>query len=111
MLRNNRDGTFTDVAQIAGVARTDWSWSALIADLDLDGRKDIFVTNGLTKDITSQDYIAYLSSDETMKSVTNGGKSAADYTKLTAAMSATRMSHPSMLTPRGAGPYVAAYHT
>ena len=91
--RNNRDGTFTDVGQIAGVARTDWSWSALIADLDLDGRKDIFVTNGLTKDITSQDYIAYLSSDETMKSVTNGGKSAADYTKLTAAMSATRIAN------------------
>ncbi len=89
--RNNGDGTFTDVGQMAGVARTDWSWSALIADLDLDGNKDIFVTNGLTKDITSQDYIAYLSSDETMKSVTNGGKSAADYTKLTAAMSATRI--------------------
>jgi len=91
--RNNGDGTFTDVGQMAGVARTDWSWSALIADLDLDGNKDIFVTNGLTKDITSQDYIAYLSSDETMKSVTNGGKSAADYTKLTAAMSATRIAN------------------
>ena len=65
--RNNRDGTFTDVAQMAGVARTDWSWSALIADLDLDGLKDIFVTNGLAKDITSQDYIAYLANDETMK--------------------------------------------
>jgi hypothetical protein len=52
--RNNRNGTFTDVGQMAGVARTDWSWSALIADLDLDGRKDIFVTNGLVKDVTSQ---------------------------------------------------------
>ncbi len=91
--RNNRDGTFTDVGQMAGVARTDWSWSALIADLDLDGRKDIFVTNGLTKDITSQDYIAYLSNDATMQSATNGGKSSADFTKLTAAMSATRIAN------------------
>jgi hypothetical protein len=39
--RNNGNGTFSDVGQMAGVARTDWSWGALIADLDLDGRKDI----------------------------------------------------------------------
>src|SRR4029077_6100845 len=71
--RNNRNGTFSDVGQIAGVSRTDWSWSALIADLDLDGRKDIFVTNGIARDITSQDFIAYLASDETMKSATSGG--------------------------------------
>ncbi len=50
--RNNRDGTFSDVGEMAGVARTDWSWSALIADFDLDGYKDIFVTNGLARDVT-----------------------------------------------------------
>ncbi|MEO8336696.1 MAG: VCBS repeat-containing protein [bacterium] len=91
--RNNRDGTFTDMAWMSGVARTDWSWSALIADLDLDGNKDIFVANGLAKDITSQDFIAYLANDETMKSVTNGGKSKADFLKLTKAMSTTRLSN------------------
>lgn len=91
--RNNRDGTFTDVAWMAGVARTDWSWSALIADLDLDGNKDIFVANGLAKDITSQDFIAYLANDETMKSVTSGGKTKADFLKLTKAMSTTRISN------------------
>ena len=89
--RNNRDGTFTDVAWMAGVARTDWSWSALITDLDLDGNKDIFVTNGLTKDITSQDYIAYLANDETMKSVTSGGRSSVDFQRLTTAMTSTRI--------------------
>jgi hypothetical protein len=87
--RNNRDGTFTDVGQMANVARTDWSWSALIADLDLDGLKDIFVTNGLAKDITSQDYVAYLANDETMKAVTNGGTNKVDFQRLTAAMSST----------------------
>ena len=91
--RNNHDGTFTDVAWMAGVARTDWSWSTLIADLDLDGNKDIFVSNGLAKDITSQDFIAYLASDETMKSVTSGGKTKADFLKLTKAMSTTRLSN------------------
>jgi enediyne biosynthesis protein E4 len=86
---NNRDGTFSDVAQLAGVARTDWSWSALIADLDLDGNKDIFVTNGLTKDITSQDYVAFLANEETMKSVTDNGRSKVDFVKLTKAMGST----------------------
>ncbi len=91
--RNNGDGTFTDVGQMAGVARTDWSWSALITDLDLDGLKDIFVTNGLAKDITSQDYVAYLANDETMKSVTNDGSSKVDFQRLTDAMSSTPISN------------------
>ncbi len=86
---NNGDGTFTDVGQIAGVARTDWSWSALIADLDLDGRKDIFVTNGLAKDVTSQDYIAFLANDETMKDATQGGRARVDFSRLTKAMTTT----------------------
>ena len=87
--RNNGDGTFSDVGQLAGVARTDWSWSALIADLDLDGFKDIYVTNGLAKDVTSQDYIAFLASNSTMASATKGGK--VDFTGLIAAMSSTKL--------------------
>src|SRR5256714_14838479 len=67
---NNGNGTFSDVGQLAGVARTDWSWSALIADYDLDGRKDIFVTNGLARDVTSQDYVAFLGNTATMSSAT-----------------------------------------
>ncbi|MDB4877987.1 MAG: ASPIC/UnbV domain protein [Gemmatimonadetes bacterium] len=91
--RNNRDGTFSDVAWMGGVARTDWSWSALIADFDLDGNKDIFVSNGLAKDITSQDYIAFLANEETMKSVTNGGRSKVDFGRLTKALTSTRISN------------------
>jgi hypothetical protein len=87
--RNNGDGTFTDVGQMAGVARTDWSWSALIADFDLDGLKDIYVTNGLAKDITSQDYIAFLANTETMQAVTDEGRSRADFLRLTEAMTTT----------------------
>jgi hypothetical protein len=87
--RNNQDGTFSDVAELAGVARTDWSWSALIADLDLDGRKDIFVTNGLAKDVTSQDYIAFLADAATMKAATNAGRGRVDFGRLTKAMTST----------------------
>jgi len=86
---NNANGTFSDVGELAGVARTDWSWSALIADLDLDGYKDIFVTNGLAKDVTSQDYIAFLGSDRTMTAVRKGNR--VDYKQLTDAMSESKL--------------------
>ncbi|MEO8623536.1 MAG: VCBS repeat-containing protein, partial [bacterium] len=87
--RNNRDGTFSDVGQLAGVERTDWSWSALIADFDLDGNKDIFVTNGIAKDITSQDYVAYLGSEQTMRAVTSDGRTRTDFRPLLKAMTST----------------------
>jgi len=90
---NNGDGTFSDVAWMAGVARTDWSWSALIADLDLDGRKDIFVTNGLGRDVTSQDYIAFLANDATMKEMTRNGTTRADFLKLSSTMTSTPLSN------------------
>src|SRR5688572_2069871 len=88
---NNGNGTFSDVGQLAGVARTDWSWSALIADLDLDGHKDIHVTNGLAKDVTSQDYIAFLANDQTMASATKGRR--VDFKALTDVMTSTKLQH------------------
>ena len=48
-------GTFSDIGQMAGVSNTDWSWANLIADFDNDGFKDIFVTNGLLRDIRNSD--------------------------------------------------------
>src|SRR5688572_21496834 len=85
---NNGNGTFSDIGQMAGVARTDWSWSALIADYDLDGYKDIHVTNGIARDLTSQDYISFLANDETMRSAMQGGKRV-DFVRLVNAMSET----------------------
>ncbi|WP_165929631.1 VCBS repeat-containing protein [Pseudocnuella soli] len=55
---------FTDVSRFSGVSATDWSWGALIMDMDNDGFKDIFVANGIYKDITDQDYIQYTASAE-----------------------------------------------
>src|SRR2546430_12167253 len=88
---NNGNGTFSDIGQMAGVSRTDWSWSALIADLDLDGYKDIFVTNGLLRDVTSQDYVAFLANQKTMEDAAKSGKM--DYMKLVNAMSSTRLAN------------------
>jgi enediyne biosynthesis protein E4 len=48
---NNGNGTFSEIAQLAGVANTDWSWSALFVDIDNDTHKDLLVTNGIKRDI------------------------------------------------------------
>ncbi len=85
--RNNGDGTFSDVGYLTRTAETDWSWSALIADLDLDGRKDVYVTNGLARDVTSQDYVAFLADRTTMQREASGPR--VDFMRLISAMSST----------------------
>lgn len=50
---------FSEIGQLAGVAATDWSWSALLADMDNDGWKDLMITNGYPRDITNMDFAAY----------------------------------------------------
>jgi hypothetical protein len=57
---NNGDGEFSDIAQLAGIASTDWSWSPLFADLDNDSYNDLLVTNGLVKDLRNNDFTNYV---------------------------------------------------
>ncbi len=47
---------FSNVSRIAGVSSTDWSWGGLMADFDNDGWKDIFVTNGIRRDVNNKDF-------------------------------------------------------
>ncbi|MGW9687039.1 FG-GAP-like repeat-containing protein [Flagellimonas sp. 2504JD1-5] len=49
---------FSNVSQLAGVASTDWSWGGLLADFDNDGWKDLFVTNGIRRDVNNKDFYA-----------------------------------------------------
>lgn len=53
---NNGNGTFSEIAQMAGISNTDWSWSPLFMDIDNDMYKDIVITNGLYKDIRNKDF-------------------------------------------------------
>ncbi|OEK05572.1 FG-GAP repeat domain-containing protein [Roseivirga misakiensis] len=52
---NHGKGNFSEVSQLSGISKTDWSWTALFGDYDADGLKDLFVTNGIRKDITDND--------------------------------------------------------
>jgi hypothetical protein len=52
----NGDVVFSEIGNMAGIAATDWSWSALFADFDNDGSKDIFITNGYPKAPNDLDY-------------------------------------------------------
>ena len=58
-INNRNEPFFSEIAEMAGIAETDWSWSALIADLDNDGFKDIHITNGLGRDPTNIDFLEY----------------------------------------------------
>jgi hypothetical protein len=57
----NQNGVpvFSEVGQLAGVSATDWSWAPLFADLDNDGLKDLFITNGYLRDFTSMDFLKF----------------------------------------------------
>lgn len=50
---------FSEIGRFAGVQATDWSWSALLADYDNDGFRDLMITNGYPKDITNRDFVIY----------------------------------------------------
>ncbi|MES2004926.1 MAG: VCBS repeat-containing protein [Bacteroidota bacterium] len=70
---NNQDGTFSEIAQLAGVDATGWSWGTLSFDFDNDGWKDIFVCNGIRRDLTNQDFLAYFNSEENLSRIKQGG--------------------------------------
>jgi hypothetical protein len=46
---------FSDISQIAGVTKTEWSWSVLLSDFDNDGDRDVFVANGYKRDVFDGD--------------------------------------------------------
>lgn len=88
---NNGDGTFSEIGRLAGVEATDWSWGALLFDMDNDGKKDIFVANGIYQDLTNQDFLQFASNEEFVKSVL--AKNSVDYKKLTEIIPSTPISN------------------
>jgi hypothetical protein len=56
---NHSEPFFSEIGQLAGISETDWSWSALFADFDNDGHKDLHITNGMGRDPTNADFLEY----------------------------------------------------
>lgn len=70
----NPDGipVFSDIAPMAGVYATDWSWTPLIFDMDNDGHKDLFITNGIYRRPNDWDYLKMVGGKETQRQLNKG---------------------------------------
>ncbi len=71
---NTGNGQMVEIANLSGVSKTDWSWGALLFDMDNDGYKDIFVCNGIYHDLTNQDFMNFFANDIIQNMVLTGKK-------------------------------------
>jgi hypothetical protein len=74
----NQNKKFQDIARYAGVAATDWSWGALMFDMDNDGWNDLYVCNGVNRDVTNLDFMEFFANDVIQKMVLTGKKEEVD---------------------------------
>ncbi len=75
---NNGNGTFSEVAYYSGVSATDWSWAGLLFDMDNDGFRDIYVTNGVNHDLTDLDFVDFFANEIIQNMALTGKKEAID---------------------------------
>jgi hypothetical protein len=78
LMVNNKDGEFLEAANFSGVEATDWSWGALFFDADNDGLNDIYVCNGVNRDVTNLDFMDFFANDLIQKMVLSGHKQSVD---------------------------------
>ncbi len=77
---NDGSADFAEIALLAGVDATDWSWGALIFDFENDGNKDIYVSNGILRDLMSMDFLEFKANQ--VNAINVNGKQKLDYRKL-----------------------------
>ena len=87
-LSNNHVPQFSEIGQLAGISNTDWSWASLLADLDDDGYKDLYISNGFWRDYSNMDFQTYDVADY----VNKNGKDA-PLTTLIESMPQTKLSN------------------
>lgn len=91
---NNGNGTFSNISRLAGVSQTDWSWAPLLADLDNDGLKDIYITNGLRKDVLNLDFINITGAEFTKYAKPDGTLPKEYFLKLLEVMPSEKIQNP-----------------
>ena len=69
---NRGNGKFSEVGVYAGVHATDWSWAPLWLDFDNDGKKDLFVSNGIPRRLNDIDYVNFISNDDIQSKIRSG---------------------------------------
>lgn len=97
---NDGTGSFQEIGLMSGVAATDWSWGALIFDFENDGNKDIFVSNGILKDIMSMDFREFLADPKSRNRVT-GAKGKFDYRDFIALIPSKKLKNYAFHNPGG----------
>ena len=75
---NNGNGSFSEIAYFSGVDATDWSWAGLLFDMDNDGLRDIYITNGMNHDLTDLDFNDFFANEIIQKMVLTGKKESID---------------------------------
>ncbi|NNM24026.1 MAG: VCBS repeat-containing protein [Flavobacteriaceae bacterium] len=75
---NNGNGSFSEIAYYSGISATDWSWSGLMFDMDNDGYRDIYVTNGINHDLTDLDFVDFFANEIIQNMALTGKKEAID---------------------------------
>jgi len=58
---------FVDLSLYSGISATDWTWSPLVQDFDMDGTKDMFFSNGIKRRLNDMDYLKYLGDPTVMQ--------------------------------------------
>ncbi|MEX1239967.1 MAG: VCBS repeat-containing protein, partial [Cyclobacteriaceae bacterium] len=59
--------SYVELGRLSGIAASEWSWGALLFDMDNDGKKDVFIANGIYKDLLDRDYLTYAGVDENVR--------------------------------------------
>tara|TARA_B100001250_G_scaffold33044_1_gene26910 strand:- start:7099 stop:10353 length:3255 start_codon:yes stop_codon:yes gene_type:complete len=72
--RNFGSSGFFEIGRYSNLAASDWSWASMIFDLNNDGYRDIFIANGIYKDLLDRDYLAYMANQERISNIINSEK-------------------------------------
>ena len=76
VLQRNLNNRFYEVGRQLGVSATEWSWASLLFDMDNDGYRDIYVSNGIFKDLLDRDYLTYNANEESLRQQMRQGEEA-----------------------------------
>ena len=64
VLHLNQGEHFSEISRSKGIDASEWSWAPIIFDINNDGQKDLFISNGVGKDLLDRDYLAFMADQE-----------------------------------------------